>query len=222
MKIIEREGKTTSSVIADFMKEFDLTLDNFRFKVTDEGSSGFLRLFGSKPVKIQFILPDITDDIKEITEKMLRLLNVSYKDITVKEGKNIYLVDISDVQEAGFLIGKSAKLLDSLQHILSQMLNKKYKKQVKLSIDVNNYRERKRASLISKLKDIVKKVKFQNKSFTFEPLNSADRKIIHKFVEKEKDLRTMTIGDGNLKKVVVMPVNKDKKRRESKNYHKTA
>ena len=203
MKTIEKQGKSTSHVISNFMKEHNLKLEDFKFEVIDEGKKGFLG-FGGKPTIIRFTMPDVTEKIKEFTSELLSKINVEIKAIDIKIKDKIYHVNITSNGDSGFLIGKEAKMLDSMQHLLNQMINKHEKKQLKLKVDVDGYRNRRKDALLNKVKDIADKVKTRGKSITMEPLHSANRRIVHKFVEKDKALRTMTIGEGEYKRVVIL------------------
>ena len=209
MKTIEKQGKSTSRVISDFMKEYNLKLEDFKFEVVDEGKKGFLG-FGGKPTIIRFTMPDVTEKIKEFASELLSKINVEFKAIEIKVKDKIYNVNITSNGDPGFLIGKEAKMLDSMQHLLNQMINKHEKKQLKLKVDVDGYRNRRKDALLGKVKDIAEKVKTRGKSITMEPLHSANRRIVHKFVEKDKSLRTMTIGDGEYKRVVILPAGAEK------------
>ena len=221
MQTVEKQGKSTAIVISDFMKEYKLKLEDFKFEVIEEGSRGILGLFGTKPTKIRFTLPDVTEKIKEFAEGLLSKINANYKSIEVKVIDKVYHVIVSSTGDPGFIIGKEAKMLDSLQHILNQMINKHEKKQMKLKVDVDGYRKRRKNALLDKVKDIAEKVKTRGKSITMEPLHAANRRIVHQFVEKDKNLRTMTIGDGEYKRVVILPANKENDEQpKKKTYHK--
>jgi spoIIIJ-associated protein len=205
MKILQREGKTTSAIIADFMREFELKLEDFKIDVIDEGSSGFLNLFGGKPAKIQFAIPDVIDYIKDYVSNLLKLMAIEYEDVEISLNGDIYFVTLKEVENAGHIIGKSAKLLDSLQYIINQMLNKKLKQKIRLKLDVNDYRERSNNILTKKIIKISELVKRNGKSATLEPMSSAHRRVVYKHIEKDKQLRTMTIGEGENKRIVIMP-----------------
>ena len=208
MRELVKEGKSTSAIINEFMKEFNLKLDDFKFEVIEEGSSGFLKIFGSKPTKIKFYFADVSEKIKEFTEGILGRMNVEYELIEVKQEDGYYNVHISGSKDPGFIIGKEGKLLDSLQHLLNQMINKAEKKQFKIHLDVDGYRKRREDALIEKVRSISDKVKKRGKSVTMEPLQAANRRIVHQFIEKDKSLQTMTIGEGEIKRVVILPANK--------------
>ncbi|MDY6915337.1 MAG: RNA-binding cell elongation regulator Jag/EloR [Candidatus Cloacimonadota bacterium] len=216
MKTIVKTGKSTSAIIAEFMQEYNVKMENIKFEVIEEGSKGFLKLFGSKPTKIKFNLPDIEEKVKEYTETVLKLMKVKYKDIVIENpAKDTYKIEINGVDDAGFLIGKEGKLLNSMQHLLNQMINKYEKRALKLKIDVDNYRDRRKNALLDKVASIAEKAKKRGKSITLEPLHSYNRRLVHQYIEKDKDVRTMTIGEGHMKRIVIMP-NKKKTSRGSK------
>ena len=243
-------GKSTSKIISEFMKEHTLELNDFKFEVVEEGSSGFMGLFGSKPTTIKFIYDeskariiksivkntlknnkkikkkivkktnvkketiinsnpeDITKMTKEFAQGILAKMNITSGDVEVTHENGIYYVTINNSKDAGFIIGKEAKMLDSLQHLLNQMVNKAEKKKIQIIIDVDGYRERRKKALLEKVDSIAKKVKETGRSYTFEPLQASNRKVVHQQIEKDSALRTRTIGDGSRKRVVVLPANK--------------
>jgi len=205
MKEILREGKSTSKIIESFMAEYELKLEEFKFDVVEEGTGGFLNLFGGKPTKVMFTIPDVSDQISKFTKGVIDKLNVQYSDVKITNKDKTYFVEILGVEDPGFIIGKDARLLDSIQHLINQMINKYEKKQIKLRIDVDGYRQRRKDALMDKVSAIAEKVKQREKSITLEPLPAANRRLVHQFIEKDKDLRTMTIGDGEYKRVVILP-----------------
>jgi spoIIIJ-associated protein len=232
MRTVIKEGKSTSSVISEFMQESNLKLDEFKFEVIDEGSKGILGLFGTKPTKVKIFLPDVSEKIKEFTEGILERIDADYTSVNVTFKDHTHHVDISS-NDPGFIIGKDAKMLDSLQHLLNQMINKQEKKQLKLKVDVDGYRQRRQEALLNKVKDISEKVKQKGRSITMEPLHAANRRIVHQYVEKDKNIRTMTIGDGEFKRVVILPAsskeevskrkyNKKPQHNKKRNYHPKA
>jgi spoIIIJ-associated protein len=216
MKIIEKQGKSTSKIISEFMAENNLQLDDFKFEVVEEGSTGFLNLFGGKPTKIKFLVPDVEEQIKEFAEGLLLRSGIANAEISVSLVDNVYKVDIGNVQNAGFLIGKDGKFLDSFEHILNQMINKVEKKKLRISVDVDGYRARRVEALLSKVNSVINKVLERGRSITLEPLNSENRRLVHQFVEKKSKLKTMTVGNGRFKRIVILPPNAKKQQRNNK------
>jgi len=101
MKSIIKEGKSTQSIISEFMKEYNLTLDDFKFNVIEKGSNGFLNLFGSKPTKIEFIIPETKDIVHKIIEDFLSYVPIKYDIIKVEEKSNgTFYINIIGVDDA--------------------------------------------------------------------------------------------------------------------------
>ena len=253
-------GKSTSKIISEFMKEHNLELNDFKFEVVEEGASGFMGLFDSKPTTIKFIYkkskaylrkskaksvekikvkqekkikkkigkkisfkkkstanstPEgIIKMTKEFAQGILAKMNITSGDVEVTQDSGIYNVTINNSKDAGFIIGKEAKLLDSFQHLLNQMINKAEKKKIQVIVDVDGYRNRRKKALLEKVDSIAKRVKETGKSYTFEPLQASNRKVIHQHIEKDSALRTRTIGDGSRKRVVILPTNKAANRKD--------
>jgi len=208
MREIIETGKSTSIVIAKFMKQKNLQLEDFKFEVINEGTKGFLGLFGSKPTTVKFTLPDITNRVKQYAEELLRLMTIDNCGVKVTKKKDRYLVALESSENAGFIIGKDGKMIDSFQSLLNQMLNKQEKQKLKIDVDIENYRNRRKQSLLAKIKTISNKVKKNGKSITMEPLTATDRKTVHRFIEKNSSLKTMSVGSGREKRVVILPAAK--------------
>lgn len=208
MKIIEREGKSTSEVINNFMNEFHLNINDFNFEILEEGASNFFRLFKSKPAKVRFILPESNGRIREFLEQLLIKLQVDFDEIKIQKDEKEYLISILNVPDPGFIIGKDARILDSIQHLLNQIINKTEKTHYHVHLDVNDYRERRKNALLDKVNDLAQKVKKKGRSITLEPLTAANRRLVHQFIEKDGELRTMTVGEGEMKRIVILPAGK--------------
>jgi len=94
---------------------------------------------------------------------------------------------------------------------------------VRIKLDVNNYRKRRKIALLDKVKRVAEQVKKRGRSVTIEPLPAENRKLVHQLIEKDKALKTSTVGNGNLKRIVISPNAKkkinshDKKHYASKN-----
>ncbi|MDA3813506.1 MAG: Jag N-terminal domain-containing protein [Candidatus Cloacimonetes bacterium] len=155
-------------------------------------------------------IEDITTMIQEFAEGILKRMNIESGSVDVTQKDGTYLVTISNSKDAGFIIGKEAKMLDSFQHLLNQMINKAEKKKIQIIVDVDGYRERRKKALIDRVDNFSKKVKETGKSYTLEPLAASNRKVVHQYIERDSALRTRTIGEGSRKRVVILPANKPK------------
>ena len=152
--------------------------------------------------------PEITRDISTITVKpfLEELFKVMDVDVEIKEEYNAeerqVEVDLSG-DSMGMLIGKRGQTLDALQYLTSLTLNKGYDDYVKVKIDTENYRERRKATIENLAKNVAKKVKSSGRTSTLEPMNPYERRIIHAVLQEDKYVETHSEGEEPHRKVVV-------------------
>ena len=152
--------------------------------------------------------PEITRDISTITVKpfLEELFKVMDVDVEIKEEYNAeerqVEVDLSG-DSMGMLIGKRGQTLDALQYLTSLTLNKGYDDYVKVKIDTENYRERRKATIENLAKNVAKKVKSSGRTSTLEPMNPYERRIIHAVLQEDKYVNTHSEGEEPHRKVVV-------------------
>lgn len=206
MKIIEMEGKSTDEIISAFKSVYQLTDEQFRYEIVEEASKGFLNLIGNKPAKMKFFLLNYEEELKDLLREFLVHLNISYGDIIIHKEEDGYHADIEGLEDAGFMIGKEGKFLDSLQFLVNRMINKNDEEDIRVLLDVEGYRCRKAEQFTRKIDFLTQKVLRSHKSITLDPMTPAERRMVHQYIETKPQLRTMTIGEGEMKRVVISPV----------------
>ncbi len=108
-------------------------------------------------------------------------------------------------ENMGIVIGKRGDTLDSLQYLTSLVVNQSSEGYIKISIDTENYRE-KRSEALEALSDrLAAKVARTGKKFTLEPMNPYERRIIHSNLQDNEDVTTFSIGQEPYRKVVIAP-----------------
>jgi len=105
--------------------------------------------------------------------------------------------------DMGVLIGKRGQTLDSLQYLTSLFVNKKKDKYIKIKMDTENYRARRKETLENLAKNIAYKVKKSRRQFVLEPMNPYERRIIHSTLQQDKFVATRSEGEEPYRKVVV-------------------
>jgi spoIIIJ-associated protein len=120
-----------------------------------------------------------------------------------KDG-NLYL-DIKGDQE-GILIGKYGRTLESLQMLINRMVNKQLKNSIRVVIDIDEYRKRRSDTMSKMAQQLGEKAKRTGHSVTVGPFNSHDRRIIHLTLKEDPSLKTESLGEGDLKKIKIIPV----------------
>ena len=105
--------------------------------------------------------------------------------------------------EMGILIGKRGQTLDSLQYLISLFVNKESKAYIRVKLDTENYRARRKETLENLAKNLAYKVKRNRRSVTLEPMNPYERRIIHSALQNDKYVATRSEGEEPYRKVVI-------------------
>ena len=103
----------------------------------------------------------------------------------------------------GVLIGKRGQTLDSIQYLTSLVVNKGKDKYVRIKVDTEDYRNRRKETLESLAKNIAYKVKRSRKPVSLEPMNPYERRIIHSTLQNDKFVSTRSEGEEPFRHVVV-------------------
>lgn len=112
------------------------------------------------------------------------------------------LVDISE-EDTGIIIGKKGETLDSLQYILSLMANKNSADYRRVTLDVANYRKRRKEAIENNAKKLAFKVIKSKRDISLEPMNSYERRIVHYALQNYKEVETVSQGNFPNRKVVI-------------------
>jgi spoIIIJ-associated protein len=143
---------------------------------------------------------------KELTKGLLERMGIRTEvEGFLKEG-NLYL-EIKGDQE-GILIGKHGRTLESLQMLVNRMVNKRLKNAMRVILDIDDYRKRRADSVTLMALRLGDEAKRTGHSQVAGLLNAYDRRIIHLTLKEDPFLKTESIGEGELKKVKIIPVKK--------------
>ena len=123
-------------------------------------------------------------------------------DITFDDEENSVNVDLSG-DNMGVLIGKRGQTLDSLQYLVSLVVNKESEEYIHVKVDTENYRQRRKETLENLAKNIAYKVKRTKRSISLEPMNPYERRIIHSALQNDKYVTTHSEGEEPFRRVVV-------------------
>ena len=207
MEFIECTGKTVEDAVQEACIKLSATRENLEYEVIEKESSGFLGLIGGKPAKIKawtkkvVSLEDIAKDfIKEVCNAMNIAVVV---DIKLNEEERVMDINLSG-DEMGVLIGKRGQTIDSLQYLVSLVVNKESEEYYRIKLDTENYRERRKQTLENLAKNIAYKVKRTKRSVSLEPMNPYERRVIHSALQNDKYVTTKSEGEEPFRHVVVM------------------
>lgn len=160
-------------------------------------------------------IPEKTKPGRALSEEEIKDLAGNFlTDVLSTIGMNAEINATYDPEEAelslevstddkGILIGKRGQTLDSLQYLASLVVNKESDKYIKVKLDSEDYRARRKETLENLAKNIALKVKRTGRPVTLEPMNSFERRIIHSAIQQIPECETRSVGNEPFRKVVI-------------------
>ncbi len=146
----------------------------------------------------------VEERTKEFLEKLFHAMKVDVNiDLKYNESTKNMDIDLSGA-DMGILIGKRGQTLDSLQYLTSLYVNKESDSYIRVKMDTENYRERRKETLEHLAKNIAYKVKRTRKPVSLEPMNPYERRIIHSALQNDRYVYTKSEGEEPYRKVVIM------------------
>lgn len=234
MEYMEFTGKTVDDAITEACQKFTITSDRLEYEVIEKGTVGIFG-FAAKPaiIKARVFDPNapkeekavekvekkeekkaatadtsednIPDaDPKEFLSKVFDAMNMKVG-INVETVDNEMNIDLSG-DDMGVLIGKRGQTLDSLQYLTSIVVNKGRKEYIRVKVDTENYRSRRKETLENLAKNLAYKAKRTKNSVSLEPMNPYERRIIHSALQNDKYVTTHSEGEDPFRKVIITPV----------------
>lgn len=231
MEYKEFSAKTVSDAITAACQEFTVTSDRLDYEVVEEGSSGFLGI-GAKAAVIKArikeeVKEEVKPEIKEIKKEKKESASLNTDPAHLCEVAKDFLRDVfkamnleviveasynekdkeMDINlsgdEMGILIGKRGQTLDSVQYLVSLVVNKDQNDYIRVKVDTENYRERRKETLENLAKNIAYKVKRTKRPVSLEPMNPYERRIIHSALQNDRYVTTHSEGEEPFRRVVV-------------------
>ena len=212
MEYTEYSAKTVDDAITEACQALLITSDKLDYEVINEGSSGFLGL-NSKPAVIKARIKeeeaakiaegDVELKAKNFLAEVFRAMNLTVTiDTKYDEINNALDIDLSG-DDMGVLIGKRGATLDSVQYLTSLVVNKGEGEYIRVKVDTENYRDRRKQTLENLAKNISYKVKRTRRPVSLEPMNPYERRIIHSALQNDRYVTTHSEGEEPYRKVVV-------------------
>ena len=199
--IIEKKAKTKEEAISLALAEIGADESEVEIEVVEEGSKGFLGLGGKDAVVKVTYNPDSE---KRATDFLNKIFEITNEDVTVESeiDGEILKINLSG-PDMGIVIGKRGETLDALQHLTSLVVNRGDKSFLKVSLDAENYREKRNVALEELAGKLANKVMRTGRNQTLEPMNAYERRIIHSALQNHETVTTYSIGQGVNRKVVI-------------------
>ena len=203
MEYTKFSAKTVNDAITEACKALGVTSDKLDYKVVEEGSNGFLGI-GAKDAQIEAAVKNSVSDVaSDFLKDVFAAMNIIVVvDVKYNAENNEMNIDLSG-DDMGVLIGKRGQTLDSLQYLVSLVVNKGNEDYIRVKVDTENYRERRKSTLENLAKNMAYKVKRTRRPLHLEPMNPYERRIIHSALQNDKFVTTHSEGEEPYRKVVV-------------------
>ncbi len=202
MDKITKSGKTVDDALHEALKELNASKDEVEVTVIDPGTKGFLGMFGGKDAVIQVAKKFQPDKIAvAFLDEIFQAMGLTVSIETTLKEKHLSIELKGD--EMGVLIGKRGQTLDSLQYLVSLVVNKGSAPYISIMLDTENYRQRRKETLESLAFNLAKKVKQTKKNVVLEPMNPYERRIIHASLQNDRYVTTYSEGEEPYRNVVI-------------------
>lgn len=231
MQPLEFEAKTIDEAIEKACREWQVSREKLNIEIIKEGVSGFLGLLGNKKAKIRAHLLSLEETLsgnpapasflgsaaeggdktavlaKELLEGILSRMGLACP-VTVEETSDSIILNIQG-DGGGLLIGRRGQNLDALQYIINKAIHRLPHHRRAIIVDTESYRQRREESLHELAAKIGERVKKTRKAVTLNYLNAHNRRIIHMALQDDAGLTTKSRGEGEYRKLIIVPKNKD-------------
>jgi len=226
------EGKTTNEAIENGLKQLNVSKNMVNIKVLEnEEKRSFFNILAPRVVKVELTLKENADkkpEIKDVPKKEVKEISIETLEkarAAVQEFLSNFLKKVSDKEyeysvkivdmvinvdingiDSGFLIGHRGDVLNALQTILTSIANKESDSKIRVILDIENYRSKRKETLENLANKLAKTVLKTGKPITLEPMSAYERKIIHTKLQENKNITTHSIGEEPNRKIVISKI----------------
>ena len=212
MDKIRQEGKTVDEAVAAALEVLKITRDNAEVKVIEEGDQGFLGLIGGKSALVEVrVKKDPVQVGQEFIEDVFSTvsLEVNVKVIEKNTNKNQITYNLNS-PDLGIIIGHRGETLDALQYLTSLVVNKNTDKYIRIILDAEGYRERRKQTLIRLANKLARKCLKKGRKVVLEPMPPHERRIIHMAIKEKSRVKSYSEGEEPFRKVNIEEIKEDK------------
>ncbi len=202
MKFTEKTGKTTDEALKLALEELNVSREKVEVEILEESSRGIFGLIGTKQARIKVTIIDKPEEdsinfLKDVLKSMG--LEAQYKASLKDETLNIEVLG----KDMGVLIGRRGQTLDSIQYLVSLVVNKGRENYIRVVLDTEDYRSKREQTLIRLANKLAYKVKKTGKDVVLEPMNPYERRVIHSALQNHPDVFTKSQGEDPFRRVVI-------------------
>ncbi|MGD0488804.1 MAG: RNA-binding cell elongation regulator Jag/EloR [Syntrophorhabdales bacterium] len=211
MDSIEVEAKTYEEAVRKAVMGLGAEEKDLDIEVTEVDTKGILGLLGSKKIRVvarlRPKLPVEEETAEEFGRKFLADVAGFYGVSLRVESKTVddRIVFTIESPDEEVFTGHDGEPLEALQHLVNLAIAKHFKQNLKLLLDVNGFRERRKKMIVSMAKRLAETVKRERKPASTKLLNPYERRIVHTLFKNNNRVTTHSEGDGHMKRVIITP-----------------
>lgn len=206
LKRTEKKAKSVDEAINAALQELGVTKNEAEVEVLEEGSKGFFGI-GAKEAHVAVAVKNVpVYCARKFLTDLFAAMNMDVAiDIQPRDG----ILDITlSGSHMGIIIGKRGDTLDSIQYLTSLVVNQETEEYIRVSVDTENYRQKRTDALEKLAVRLEAKVAKSGKKYTLEPMNPYERRVIHAALQASETVTTYSVGDDPYRKVVIAPKRK--------------
>ncbi len=219
MKSLEISARTVEEAIHLALEKLGVNQEDVKVTVLKESETDGGELGGEEAkIRVETLVTtseeerDVAETAKDILETLLTMMGlddstVSYAEPFFEEAEGEVVTPAFDINgdDLGILIGRRGRTLASLQYIVRLIVGNRTEAWLPIVIDVEGYKQRRYAALQALAERIAEQVKTRGVPFTLEPMSPYERRIIHLTLADHPDVITESTGEGEARKVVILP-----------------
>ncbi|SES14793.1 spoIIIJ-associated protein [Gracilibacillus ureilyticus] len=204
MRQITATGQTVDAAVQSALQQLNITEDQAKIEIIDEGKKGILGLFGSKPAIVKVIQNENpAEKLEEYIRKIVKEFDESLQvELTVQN--NQITCELSG-EKIAMLIGKRGQTLNAIQYLAQLAIHQFADKYYTVIVDAEGYRARRKETLIQLANRLAERAVQTRRSVKIEPMPSYERKIIHTALQNNRKITTDSEGTEPNRYVVIHP-----------------
>lgn len=204
MKKLLASGRTVEDAVRSGLSRLGVGEDRVKITVLEQPSRGLFGLIGAKEARVEIeLLPDAVEEamafLREVAAAMGLSVSVEREDEDDAVRLNVKGADL------GLMIGRRGQTLDSLQYLVNIVANRHSDRHLRIVLDAEQFRERRRKTLEALAERMAAKVARTGKEIVLEPMTSQERKIIHSRLQASFRVKTYSQGDEPNRRIVIAP-----------------
>jgi len=204
MKTIVVTGKTIEEAVKSGLAQWNVPEERVKIQVLESPSKGLFGLIGLRDAKVELsLIPDALEEAVAFLQDVFRTMDLQVR-IDRQDTDDGVQFNLSG-NELGILIGRRGQTLDSLQYLVNIVANRYSDAHVRIVLDAENFRERRRQTLVELSERLARRVAKTRKEVVLEPMSPQERKVIHSQLQNHPEVKTFSKGEEPNRRVVIAP-----------------